>query len=65
MNELTYVFGAPLGSTGTIAPPYNYTMAEVSLSKAVIMYWSNFVKTGLVSMYFLTCYIVSIYSINQ
>ena len=49
MNELSYVFGGPLGSSGAIDPPFNYTVAEVALSEALIMYWCNFVKTGLVS----------------
>ncbi|XP_063879832.1 neuroligin-2-like [Scylla paramamosain] len=46
LNELLYVFGAPLGPVGPLAAPTNYTKTEVSLSEAVITMWTNFIKTG-------------------
>lgn len=61
-EELPYLFGAPLaelyypasnekspGQSGQKRFSYfhlNYTKAELSLSEAVITYWSNFVKFG-------------------
>ncbi|XP_071550937.1 neuroligin-4, X-linked-like [Panulirus ornatus] len=46
LNELLYVFGAPLGSSGPLAPPLNFTKTEVALSEAIITMWTNFIKTG-------------------
>nr|XP_014288244.1 neuroligin-2-like [Halyomorpha halys] len=44
-EELAYVFGAPLvGGMSHFAR--NYTKAEVLLSEATMMYWSNFARTG-------------------
>ncbi|KAF4521498.1 hypothetical protein B566_EDAN001798 [Ephemera danica] len=44
-EELPYVFGAPL--VGSLAHfPRNYTRAEQALAEAVIIYWSNFARTG-------------------
>jgi len=44
-EELPYVFGAPLVG-GLSHFPRNYTKAEVQLSEAVMIYWSNFARTG-------------------
>ncbi|KAK6633288.1 hypothetical protein RUM44_003889 [Polyplax serrata] len=44
-EELPYVFGAPL-IDGFNHFPRNYTKSEVTLSEAVIVYISNFVRTG-------------------
>lgn len=44
-EELPYVFGAPL-IDGFNHFPRNYTKSEVTLSEAVIIYISNFVRTG-------------------
>lgn len=46
-EELPYVLGAPLVD-GFSHFPRNYTKSEVALSEAVILYISNFAKTGLV-----------------
>ncbi|XP_024081737.1 neuroligin-4, Y-linked-like [Cimex lectularius] len=44
-EELAYVFGAPL--VGGISHfTKNYTKAEVLLSEATMIYWSNFARTG-------------------
>lgn len=44
-EELPYVFGAPL--VGGLAHfPRNYTKAELQLAEAVIIYWTNFARTG-------------------
>lgn len=44
-EELAYVFGVPLVN-GMMHFPHNYTKAEVLLSEATIIYWSNFARTG-------------------
>lgn len=44
-EELPYVFGAPLVD-GFSHFPRNYTKSEVALSEAIMIYWSNFVRTG-------------------
>ncbi|XP_039296048.1 LOW QUALITY PROTEIN: neuroligin-4, Y-linked-like [Nilaparvata lugens] len=44
-EELPYIFGAPL-IDGFSHFPKNYTKSEVALSEAVILYISNFAKTG-------------------
>ncbi|PSN38825.1 Neuroligin-3 [Blattella germanica] len=44
-EELPYVFGAPLVD-GFSHFPRNYTKAEIGLSEAVIVYFSNFARTG-------------------
>ncbi|XP_068086443.1 neuroligin-4, X-linked [Anabrus simplex] len=44
-EELPYVFGAPLVD-GFSHFPRNYTKSEVGLSEAVIIYFSNFARTG-------------------
>lgn len=49
-EELSYVFGAPLVS-GMMHFPRNYTKAEVLLSEATILYWSNFARTGYEQVY--------------
>ncbi|CAL4100733.1 unnamed protein product, partial [Meganyctiphanes norvegica] len=46
LNELVYVFGAPLGAEGPASPPFNFSKTEVALSEAVINLWTNFIKTG-------------------
>uniref|UniRef100_A0A0P4WAE1 Carboxylesterase type B domain-containing protein n=1 Tax=Scylla olivacea TaxID=85551 RepID=A0A0P4WAE1_SCYOL len=46
LNELVYVFGAPLGSLGPLSAGLNFTNTEVTLSEAVITMWTNFIKTG-------------------
>ncbi|KAK4305813.1 hypothetical protein Pmani_022307 [Petrolisthes manimaculis] len=46
LNELVYVFGAPLGAHGPLSVGQNFTTVEVSLSEAVITLWTNFIKTG-------------------
>ncbi|KAG7168677.1 Neuroligin-3-like [Homarus americanus] len=46
LNELVYVFGAPLGSLGPLSAGLNFTNTEVALSEAVITMWTNFIKTG-------------------
>uniref|UniRef100_A0A1B0GQE1 Carboxylesterase type B domain-containing protein n=1 Tax=Phlebotomus papatasi TaxID=29031 RepID=A0A1B0GQE1_PHLPP len=43
-EELAYVFGAPLSSSGPFQPFYN--SQERLLSEAVMKYWTNFAKTG-------------------
>lgn len=44
-EELPYVFGAPLVD-GFSHFPKNYTKSEIALSEAIMIYWSNFVRTG-------------------
>lgn len=44
-EDLPFVFGAPLVE-GFSHFPRNYTKSEVALSEAIMIYWSNFVKTG-------------------
>lgn len=44
-EDLPYVFGAPLVE-GFSHFPQNYTKSEVALSEALIVYWSNFARTG-------------------
>jgi neuroligin len=44
-EDLPYFFGAPLVG-GFNHFPRNYTKAEVSLSEIVMLYWSNFIRTG-------------------
>lgn len=44
-EELPYVFGAPLVD-GFSHFPKNYTKFEISLSETIMIYWSNFVRTG-------------------
>lgn len=44
-EDLPYVFGAPLVE-GFNHFPHNYTKSEVALSEAMMIYWSNFARTG-------------------
>ena len=44
-EDLPYVFGAPLVE-GFSHFPKNYTKSEVALSEAVMIFWSNFARTG-------------------
>ncbi|CRK92270.1 CLUMA_CG005758, isoform A, partial [Clunio marinus] len=44
-EDLPYFFGAPLVG-GFNHFPKNYTKAEISLSEVVMLYWSNFIRTG-------------------
>lgn len=44
-EDLPYVFGAPLVD-GFSHFPRNYTKSEVALSEAVMIFWSNFARTG-------------------
>lgn len=44
-EDLPYFFGAPLVG-GFNHFPRNYTKAEMSLSEIVMLYWSNFIRTG-------------------
>ncbi|XP_059621539.1 neuroligin-1 [Phlebotomus argentipes] len=44
-EDLPYVFGAPLVG-GFSHFPRNYTKAEIALSEAVMLYWTNFIRTG-------------------
>ncbi|KAL7035670.1 hypothetical protein ACKWTF_008499 [Chironomus riparius] len=44
-EDLPYVFGAPLVD-GFSHFPRNYTKSEIALSEAIMIYWSNFVRTG-------------------
>jgi len=44
-EDLPYVFGAPLVD-GFNHFPRNYTKSEVALSEALMIYWSNFARTG-------------------
>lgn len=46
-EDLPYIFGAPLIG-GFNHFPRNYTKSEISLSEAVMLYWSNFVRSGCV-----------------
>lgn len=44
-EDLPYVFGAPLVE-GFSHFPRNYTKSEVALSEAIMIFWSNFARTG-------------------
>lgn len=44
-EDLPYIFGAPLVD-GFNHFPRNYTKSEIALSEAIMIYWSNFVRTG-------------------
>ncbi|KAL5274555.1 Ces3.2 family protein [Megaselia abdita] len=44
-EDLPYIFGAPL-IDGFNHFPSNYTKSEIALSEAVMIYWTNFAKTG-------------------
>lgn len=44
-EDLPYIFGAPLVE-GFSHFPRNYTKSEVALSEAVMIFWSNFARTG-------------------
>lgn len=44
-EDLPYVFGAPLVD-GFSHFPSNYTKSEVALSEALMVFWSNFARTG-------------------
>lgn len=46
-EDLPYIFGAPLVD-GFAHFPRNYTKSEIALSEAIMIYWSNFVRTGYV-----------------
>jgi neuroligin len=48
-EDLPYVFGAPL-IDGFSHFPRNYTKSEIALSEAIMIYWSNFVRTGYVAL---------------
>lgn len=43
-EDLPYIFGAPLTSVGPF--PTQYSVEERLLSEAMIVYWTNFAKTG-------------------
>lgn len=44
-EDLAYIFGAPLiGGFNHFGR--NYTKSEILLSEAVMLYWSNFIRTG-------------------
>ncbi|XP_030571976.1 neuroligin-3 [Drosophila novamexicana] len=44
-EDLPYIFGAPLVD-GFSHFPQNYTKSEMALSEAVMIYWTNFARTG-------------------
>jgi neuroligin len=44
-EDLPYFFGAPLVG-GLNHFTRNFTKAELTLSEVVMLYWSNFIKTG-------------------
>ncbi|TDG39690.1 hypothetical protein AWZ03_013887 [Drosophila navojoa] len=44
-EDLPYIFGAPLVD-GFSHFPQNYTKSETALSEAVMIYWTNFARTG-------------------
>ncbi|GFY61682.1 neuroligin-2 [Trichonephila inaurata madagascariensis] len=44
-EDLPYIFGAPLVNSLSHFPK-NFTKAESSLSETVILFWTNFAKTG-------------------
>ncbi|XP_072385151.1 neuroligin-1-like [Diabrotica undecimpunctata] len=44
-DDLPYALGFPLTGAGFYSP-YNYTFSDAAISKALIYYISNFVKTG-------------------
>lgn len=44
-EDLPYIFGAPLVE-GFSHFPTNYTKSEIALSEAVIIFWTNFARTG-------------------
>lgn len=44
-EDLPYIFGAPLVD-GFGHFPTNYTKSEIALSEAVIIFWTNFARTG-------------------
>lgn len=44
-EDLPYIFGAPLVD-GFSHFPRNYTKSEVALSEALMIFWSNFARTG-------------------
>ncbi|XP_055539112.1 neuroligin-4, Y-linked [Wyeomyia smithii] len=44
-EDLPYLFGAPLVG-GFSHFSRNYTKSEIALSEAVMIYWSNFIRTG-------------------
>lgn len=44
-EDLPYIFGAPLVE-GFSHFPRNYTKSEVALSEALMIFWSNFARTG-------------------
>lgn len=54
-EDLPYVFGAPLVD-GFSHFPRNYTKSEIALSEAIMIYWSNFVRTGYVQTSFIYKY---------
>jgi carboxylesterase type B len=41
-SEIDYVFGRPLASWNT----FNYTADEKQFSLQMMLYWTNFAKTG-------------------
>lgn len=51
-EDLPYIFGAPLVG-GFNHFPRNYTKSEISLSESVMLYWSNFIRTGYVFVLFM------------
>lgn len=44
-EDLPYIFGAPLVD-GFSHFPSNYTKSELGLSESIIIFWSNFARTG-------------------
>ncbi|XP_064079174.1 neuroligin-4, X-linked-like isoform X1 [Macrobrachium nipponense] len=46
VNELTYVFGGPLGAFGIAVSSTNFTKMDTILSETIISLWTNFMKFG-------------------
>ncbi|GIY52331.1 hypothetical protein CEXT_133031 [Caerostris extrusa] len=44
-EDLPYIFGAPLVNSLSHFPR-NFTKSESSLSETIILFWTNFAKTG-------------------
>lgn len=44
-EDLPYIFGAPLVD-GFSHFPRNYSKSEVALSESLMLYWSNFARSG-------------------
>ncbi|XP_068230849.1 neuroligin-4, X-linked-like [Palaemon carinicauda] len=46
MNELSYIFGGPLGAQSPATSNFNFTKRDMVLSEAIITLWTNFMKFG-------------------